>query len=62
MVTKNKNESVYFFDVNTSLIDKEEKTVKQQGQEIKMTTKLFDYKSIHAHHRSLLHRQLLILH
>ena len=46
MVTKNKNESVYFFDVNTSLIYKEEKTVKQQGQEIKMTTKLLDYKSI----------------
>ena len=46
MVTKNKNESVYFFDVNTSLIYKEEKTVKQQGQEIKMTTKLLDYKTI----------------
>ncbi len=46
MVTKNKNESVYFFDVNTSLIYKEEKTVKQQGQEIKLITKLFDYKTI----------------
>jgi len=46
MTTKNKNESVYFFDVNTSLIYKEEKTVKQQGQEIKLTTKLFDYKTI----------------
>lgn len=46
MITKNKNESVYFFDVNTSLIYKEEKTVKQQGQEIKLITKLFDYKTI----------------
>lgn len=46
MVTKNKNESVYFFDVNTSLIYKEEKTVKQQGQEMKMVTKLLDYKTI----------------
>ncbi len=46
MTTKNKNESVYFFDVNTSLIYKEEKTVKQQGQEMKMVTKVFDYKTI----------------
>ena len=46
MITKNKNESVYFFDVNTSLIYKEEKTVKQQGQEMKMVTKLLDYKTI----------------
>ena len=46
MVTKNKNESVYFFDVNTFLIYKEEKTVKQQGQEMKMVTKLLDYKTI----------------
>jgi hypothetical protein len=46
MTTKNSNESVYFFDVNTSLIYKEEKTVKQQGQEMKMVTKLFDYKTI----------------
>lgn len=46
MTTKNKNESVYFFDVNTSLIYKEEKTVKQQGQEMKAVTKVFDYKTI----------------
>ena len=46
MITKNKNETVYFFDITTSLIYKEEKTVKQQGQEIKMVTKLFDYKAI----------------
>ena len=46
MTTKNKNESVYFFDVNTSLVYKEEKTVKQQGQEMKMVTKVFDYKTI----------------
>jgi hypothetical protein len=42
MITKNKNESVYFFDVNTSLIYKEEKTVKQPGQEIKMVTQLLE--------------------
>jgi hypothetical protein len=46
MVTKNKNETVYFFDVNTFLIYKEEETVKQQGQEMKMVTKLLDYKTI----------------
>lgn len=46
MTTKNKNETVYFFDVNTSLIYKEEKTVKQQGQEMKMVAKMFDYKTI----------------
>ncbi len=46
MTSKNNNESVYFFDVNTSLIYKEEKTVKQQGQEMKMVTKVFDYKTI----------------
>ena len=46
MVTKTKNESVYFFDVNTSLIYKEEKTVKQQGQEMKLVTKMFDYKTL----------------
>ncbi len=46
MVTKNKNETVYFFDVNTFLIYKEEKTVKQQGQEMKMVTKLLNYKTI----------------
>ncbi len=46
MTSKNNNESVYFFDVNTSLIYKEEKTVKQQGQEMKMVTKVLDYKTI----------------
>ncbi|MEY5069167.1 MAG: hypothetical protein RLZ47_1029 [Bacteroidota bacterium] len=46
MITKNKNETVYFFDVNTYLIYKEEKTVKQQGQEMKVTSKLLDYKAI----------------
>ncbi len=46
LTTKNKNESVYFFDVNTALIYKEEKTLKQQGQEIKLVTKVFDYKTI----------------
>jgi hypothetical protein len=46
MVTKTKNETVYFFDVNTSLIYKEEKTVKQQGQEIKLISKYLDYKTV----------------
>lgn len=46
MVTKSKNETVYFFDVNTSLIYKEEKTVKQQGQEIKLISKYLDYKTV----------------
>jgi len=46
LTTKNKNESVFFFDVNTYMIYKEEETVKQQGQEMKMVTKMFDYKGI----------------
>lgn len=46
LVTKNKNETVYFFDVNTNLIYKEEKTVKQQGQEIKLVSKYQDYKTV----------------
>ncbi len=46
LVTKTKNETVYFFDVNTYLIYKEEKTVKQQGQEIKLISKYLDYKTI----------------
>ncbi len=46
LVTKTKNETVYFFDVNTYLIYKEEKTVKQQGQEIKLISKYLDYKTV----------------
>lgn len=43
MVTKNKNESTYFFDVNTGLIYKQETIVKQEGQEIKSEAKRLDY-------------------
>jgi hypothetical protein len=43
LTTKNKNESVYFFDLKTNLIYKRESIMKQEGQEIKMTAKNFDY-------------------
>lgn len=43
LTTKNKNESVYFFDLKTNLIYKIEETVNQQGQEIKVEQKVFDY-------------------
>ncbi|MFM2360239.1 MAG: hypothetical protein RLY16_2232 [Bacteroidota bacterium] len=43
LTTKNKNESVYYFDLKTNLIYKRESIMKQEGQEIKMTAKNFDY-------------------
>lgn len=43
MMTKNKNETTYFFDENTGLIYKEETIVKQEGQEIKSEAKRLDY-------------------
>jgi len=46
LTTKNGKETVYFFDINTYLIYKQEQTSKQQGQEIKVTTKMLDYKTL----------------
>jgi hypothetical protein len=44
LTTKNKNEKTYFFDLKTNLVYKIESTTKQQGQDIKMTSKPLDYK------------------
>lgn len=44
LTTKNKNETTYFFDLKTNLVYKQETTTKQQGQDIKVTTKNYDYK------------------
>ncbi len=46
LTTKNGKESVYFFDINTFLAYKTEQTSKQQGQEVKVTAKLLDYKTL----------------
>jgi hypothetical protein len=46
LTTKNAKEVTYFFDLKTYLIYKEESIIKQQGQEIKMSTKNLDYKTI----------------
>ncbi|WP_439504350.1 hypothetical protein [Sediminibacterium sp.] len=46
LVTKNGNEKVYFFDLTTGLIYKEESTVKQQGQEMKQAVKYLDYQTL----------------
>ena len=46
LVSKNGNEKVYFFDLTTGLIYKEESTVKQQGQEIKQAVKYLDYQTL----------------
>jgi hypothetical protein len=43
MVTKNKIETTYFFDLKTNLIYKQESIVTQQGQDIKQTIKNLDY-------------------
>jgi opacity protein-like surface antigen len=43
MVTKNKVETTYFFDLKTNLIYKQESTVTQQGQDVKQTIKNLDY-------------------
>ena len=43
MVTKNKIETTYFFDLKTNLIYKQESTITQQGQDIKQTIKNLDY-------------------
>jgi len=43
LTTKNQNETTYFFDLKTNLIYKQETTVKQQGQDVKMTIKSYDY-------------------
>jgi hypothetical protein len=43
MVTKNKIETTYFFDLKTNLIYKQESMVTQQGQDIKQTIKNLDY-------------------
>ncbi len=43
LTTKNQNETTYFFDLKTNLIYKQETVVKQQGQDIKMTIKSYDY-------------------
>jgi len=44
ITTKNKNEKTYFFDLKTNLVYKIESTTKQQGQDVKMTSKPLDYK------------------
>ena len=44
LTTKHKNEITYFFDLQTNLIYKQETTTKQQGQDVKMTTKNYDYR------------------
>ena len=44
LTTKNKNETTYYFDLKTNLIYKQETTTKQQGQDVKVTIKNFDYK------------------
>jgi hypothetical protein len=46
LVTENGNEKVYFFDLTTGLIYKEESTVKQQGQEMKQAVKYLDYQTL----------------
>jgi len=46
LTTKNNNETTYFFDTKTFLVYKQETTVKQQGQDVKMTIKSLDYQAI----------------
>ena len=43
LTTKNKNETTYFFDLKTNLVYKQETTMKQQGQDVKVTIKHYDY-------------------
>ncbi|MDO9373862.1 MAG: hypothetical protein Q7T76_05575 [Ferruginibacter sp.] len=43
LTTKNKNETTYYFDLKTNLIYKQESVTQQQGQDVKMTSKMLDY-------------------
>jgi hypothetical protein len=43
VTTKNQNEITFYFDLKTNLIYKQETTVKQQGQDVKVVMKNFDY-------------------
>lgn len=45
LTTKNKNETTYFFDLKTNLIYKQEGVTQQQGQDVKMTSKMLDYQA-----------------
>jgi len=44
LTTKNKNETTYFFDLKSNLIYKQETVMQQQGQDMKITSKMLDYK------------------
>jgi hypothetical protein len=46
LTTKNNNDITYFFDTKTYLVYKEEATVKQQGQDVKITVKSLDYQTV----------------
>jgi hypothetical protein len=46
LITKNNNETTYFFDTKTYLVYKEETTIKQQGQDVKMSVKSLDYQTV----------------
>jgi len=43
LTTKNQVETTYYFDMKTYLIYKQETTAKQQGQDVKVTIKNYDY-------------------
>lgn len=43
LTTKNNNETTYFFDLKTNLVYKQETTAKQQGQDVKVSVKNYDY-------------------
>lgn len=43
LTTKNQNETTYFFDLKTNLVYKQETMAKQQGQDVKVTIKNYDY-------------------
>jgi hypothetical protein len=43
LTTKNNKETIYFFDLKTNLIYKQETTQKLQGQDVKVTIKNYDY-------------------
>lgn len=46
LTTKNDKQTVYYFDVKTYLVYKTVSTNKMQGQEMEMTTKMYDYKEL----------------
>jgi hypothetical protein len=46
LTTKNQNQTVYYIDVKTYLTYKSVTTSKVQGQEMDITTKMFDYKEL----------------